>query len=98
MRSRSSLMCRPILSLTAVSFLFVAGALAQFDLGTVVGAVKDQSNLPMANATVEIRSLATNVARQTTTSATGEFDFVALQPGRYALKVTQEGFRGKTQN
>jgi hypothetical protein len=91
-------MLQRILSLTAVSLLLVAGALAQFDLGTVVGTVKDQSDLPMASATVEIRSLATNVARQTTTSGTGEFDFVALQPGRYALKVTQGGFKDKTQN
>ena len=33
-------MCQRILSLAAVSLLVVASALAQFDLGTVVGTVK----------------------------------------------------------
>ena len=47
----------------------------------------------MANATVEIRSVTTNVARQTTTSTSGEFDFVALQPGPYSLTATQPGFK-----
>ena len=52
----------------------------------------------MANASVEIRSLATNITRQTTTSATGDFDFVALQPGQYALTAKQQGFKETTQN
>jgi hypothetical protein len=91
------MLCR-ILALISVSLLVPIVVLAQFELGTVVGTVRDQSDLPMANAAVEIRSLATNVARQTTTSATGEFDFVAVQPGEYALKVTQGGFKEKTQN
>ena len=91
-------MLHRILSLVAVSLLLPVAALTQFELGTVVGTVKDQSDLPMADATVEIRSLATNIARQTTTSATGDFDFVALQPGQYVLKVKHGGFKEKTQN
>ncbi len=77
--------------------LSVAAALGQFELGSVNGALKDQSSLPMANATVEIRSVATNVARQTVTSASGGFDFVALQPGQYTLTARQQGFKETTQ-
>ena len=91
-------MLHRILVLIAAPFLVSVAAFSQFELGTVVGTVRDQSNLPMANAIVEIRSLATNGARQTTTSATGEFDFIALQPGKYTLKVKQEGFKETTQN
>ncbi len=54
--------------------------------------------MPMANATVEIRILATNVTRSTSTSTTGEFNFVALQPGPYTLTVKQGGFKERTQN
>jgi hypothetical protein len=52
-------MLQRIPSLIAISLLVAAGALAQFDLGALVGTVRDRSDLPMANATVEIRSLAT---------------------------------------
>ncbi len=51
----------------------------------------------MANAVVEIRSIATNVTRKTVTSATGNFDFVALQPGPYELSAKQPGFKEVTQ-
>jgi hypothetical protein len=72
-------------------------AMAQFELGSVIGSVRDPSGLAMPNAAVEIRSTATNVARQTTTSALGEFDFVNLQPSRYSLAVTQKGFKEEMQ-
>jgi hypothetical protein len=87
-----------LLCLITASFLITAAALAQFELGAVVGTIRDQSGLPMPNATVEIRSLATNAARQTSTSAAGEFDFLALQPGQYVLRVQQGGFKEKVQN
>jgi len=73
-------------------------SVAQFDLGSVVGTVKDPSQLPVANATLELRSLTTNVTRQATTSATGEFNFLSLQPDRYTISVREQGFREKSQN
>lgn len=73
-------------------------AWAQFDLGSVVGTVKDSSGLTMANVTVEIHSAATNISRITTTTAAGDFDFVALQPGQYTLIAKQSGFKESTQN
>ncbi|HEV2274579.1 MAG TPA: carboxypeptidase regulatory-like domain-containing protein [Acidobacteriaceae bacterium] len=73
-------------------------AWAQFELGSVVGVVKDQSGSVIANATVEIKSLATNVVRQVTSSSSGEFDFVALQPGRYSITARQTGFKEATQD
>src|SRR4051794_27083338 len=81
--------------------LFLSAALGltygQFELGSVVGTVRDPSGLPVAKAEVEIRSLSTNATRQTTSSAAGEFDFVALQPGNYEVSVKQQGFKETTQ-
>ena len=91
-------MSNPAISLVAVALTVSVAALAQFELGSVVGTVRDPSALPIANAAVEIRSLATNVTRKTMTSATGEFDFVALQPGQYVLTAKQEGFKETTEN
>jgi Carboxypeptidase regulatory-like domain/TonB dependent receptor len=85
-------------ALIALSLLISSALTAQFELGSVVGAVTDPSNLPIANAAVEISSPAIKVTRQTTTSSTGEFDFVALQPGQYSVTVKQAGFKEKTQN
>ena len=73
--------------------LSVAG-FAQFELGSVIGSAKDPSGLPMPQVNVEIRSVATNITRATTTSATGDYDFLALQPGQYVLTAKQPGFKG----
>ena len=63
------------ISLLALAPLFLATtALAQFELGSVSGTLRDQSALPMGGATVEVRSVTTNVARQTVTSSSGGFD------------------------
>src|ERR1022692_466007 len=85
------------ISLIAVGLFISAAGLAQFDLGSAVGTVRDHSGLPMPNANVELKSLATNMIRQTGTSTTGDFDFVALPPGQYALTVKQTGFKETTQ-
>src|SRR5713101_19040 len=68
----------------------------QFELGSIVGLVTDPQRAPVAGATVEIRSLTTNVKREVTTSASGEYNSLPLQPGRYAVTVRQPGFREQT--
>jgi len=73
-------------------------AWAQFDLGSVVGTVKDPSGLAVAGATVELRSQTTNVVRQAKTADDGRFDFLSLQPDTYALSAKHEGFREKAQS
>jgi len=72
--------------------------MGQFQFGSVVGLVKDPSQSPVPGATVEIRSQSTNVARQTTTSDSGEFNFVSLPPDQYALTVRHEGFKEITRS
>lgn len=67
--------------------------LAQFQFGSVLGLVKDPSQAPVPGAAVEIRSKTTNVARQATTSPTGEYNFVSLPPDKYTITVRQQGFR-----
>jgi len=81
--------------------LVVAGCgalMGQFQFGSVVGLVKDPSQSPVPGATVEIRSQTTNVARQSTTSDSGEFNFVSLPPDRYTLTIRHEGFKEITRS
>src|SRR3954451_18913720 len=86
-------MLRSAIFSLAFGLVVCMAAFAQFEAGSVVGSVKDPSGLAVANAVVEIRSVATNVARRTVTSATGDFDFVALQPGPYEIVAKQPGFK-----
>jgi len=82
----------PVIKLLLFS-LCCSPMFAQFELGSIVGLVTDQQNAPVAGAKVEIRSLDTNVKREVTTSASGEYNSLPVQPGRYSVVVHQEGFR-----
>ena len=76
--------------------LMTAPAWAQFELGSIVGLVTDPQQAPIAGATVEIRSLSTNVKRDAVTGGSGEFNSLPLPPGRYSVTVRQSGFRDKS--
>ncbi|HET8548062.1 MAG TPA: carboxypeptidase regulatory-like domain-containing protein, partial [Bryobacteraceae bacterium] len=73
--------------------LFALVARPQFEFGSIVGVVTDPSRAALTGAVVEIRSLTTNVKREVTTLANGEYNSLPLQPGRYAVTVRQPGFR-----
>lgn len=67
-------------------------ALAQFDAGSIVGAITDPSGSRVAGAAVEVKQNSTGSVHKTTTSTTGEYAFVGLQPGAYTITAIQEGF------
>ena len=75
---------------------FSVAGFAQFESASVVGTVKDPTGLPVPKVAIELRSIATNTIRTTTTSVTGDYDFVAVQPGPYAVTAKQTGFKGIT--
>jgi len=66
---------------------------AQFEQGSIVGTVTDPQKAPVANATIQIRSNSTNVSREVTTSAGGEYNSLPLPPGIYTVSVRQAGFK-----
>ena len=85
------------LLLAVAVLLLVAGPVRpQFEQGSIVGVVSDPSKAPVAGATVEFRSLSTNVKREVTTTATGEYNSLPLPPGTYAVTVRMQGFREQT--
>ena len=65
---------------------------AQITTGTVQGNVADERGGAVSGASVEARNLDTNFVRTETTDADGHFAFLSLAPGRYELKVSQQGF------
>jgi len=60
--------------------------------GTVVGAVTDPSGAVVGGATVTITDVSTNVARSTTTNASGRYTYVDVNPGTYNMAVSKSGF------
>ena len=82
-----SLILSLLISLCAVS------AFAQVPTGTIRGIVADSSKAVVPNATVTARNKATGAERKTATNATGEYEFVALSPGQYEVKVAVSGFK-----
>ena len=66
--------------------------MGQFQFGSVNGLVKDPSQAPVPDASVEVRSKTTNVAQKMTTSESGEYTFASLPPDQYTLTVQHAGF------
>lgn len=61
------------------------------------GIVTDPSGGVVANATVTITDSGTNIAQVTHTDAAGVYNFTALRPTTYSVKVEFAGFRTKEQ-
>lgn len=86
------------LVLMVVALFVCTAAWTQFEAGSVVGVVTDPSGSVVPNASIELRSIATDVVRLATSSSSGEFDFVAVPPSRYSITAKLTGFKQKTQD
>src|SRR5216684_8138845 len=64
----------------------------QITTGTIQGTVTDANGGSVADSTVEVKNLDTNLSKTLTTSADGRFEFLSLPPGRYTLTVSKPGF------
>ena len=65
----------------AIAVVYCAVVWAQFQLGSVSGLVRDQSQAPVPGAVVEARSASTNVVSRVVTDASGQFTFVSRRVG-----------------
>jgi len=61
-------------------------------LGTIIGRVVDQSGAVLPGATVEVTSLDQGTTRTVVADAQGRYKVPLLQPGRYRVSVSLEGF------
>lgn len=78
----------------AVLLLLVAfgAASAQEFRGSISGNVTDPNGAVLPGANVEVKNVETNSATTVVTSDEGNYNFLLLQPGRYTLTVTKDGF------
>ncbi len=66
---------------------------AQQFTGGMRGAVKDTGGGVIPGVPVTLTNEATNISRQVVTNATGQYNFPALTPGTYTLKVQLTGYK-----
>jgi len=89
MRLASSAVTRLFGYLIAMSTL----ALAQSGTTSLRGTVSDPSTAAISGAKVTLASPERGFTRSVTTNATGNYEFLQLQPGNYQLTVEMAGFR-----
>jgi Carboxypeptidase regulatory-like domain/TonB dependent receptor len=68
-------------------------AWAQVGTTSVRGVVTDKTGAVIASAKVTLTNAGLALTRETTTSSSGEYEFLALPPGTYTLTVGMQGFR-----
>ncbi|HVI71329.1 MAG TPA: carboxypeptidase regulatory-like domain-containing protein, partial [Pyrinomonadaceae bacterium] len=91
----SLLRCKPA-SVAVIVALLAFGIVpthAQTITGSISGAITDANGEVIPGATVTLTSEKTGQSRGSMTNSEGRFNFPALQPGTYALKVERQGFQ-----
>ena len=78
--------------IAAFGILSTPPAGAQSTFGSIVGVVRDQTQLVVPGTIVTLRSLDDNTSRVATVGGDGAFEFVNLKPGRYSLAAVAQGF------
>ena len=77
--------------------LSVTGNLsAQVETGQLAGSVTDPSGAVIPGATVAIRNLGTNAARNETTSGNGTYKVTGLEPATYEVTIQSANFQPYT--
>ena len=87
----------PVLIAAALSLGLAAPALAQRDMGTVLGMVTDPSGALVADAKVTITEDATKQSLSLTTDDNGNYIRPLLKPGVYTVEVEMVGFKKSAQ-
>jgi len=88
-----SQMCIRVLALLAGALLLSAGAWGQASTAALYGEVLDQQGAAVTGAKVTLTNTATGATRSAETDETGRYQFLAVLPGKYSLKVEKDGFR-----
>src|SRR5215210_2942432 len=82
---------RGIAAALLLMLTFVVAGAQEFR-GSLTGKVTDPNEAVVPGAEVSIKNIETNIVNTATTNDDGSYSFPLLQPGKYTLSVTREGF------
>jgi Carboxypeptidase regulatory-like domain len=72
----------------AVSLLFAgSAAFAQFDVGSLVGTIHDQSGAAVPGALITVTNSATNISASATSNSDGDYEVPSLHAGVYSISA-----------
>ena len=87
-----------IQTFTVLFLLFGLVVFGQTPTGEITGTVSDSSGAVIGDATVTVTNNGTGAVRTAKTNTSGIYDFSALTPGAYSLKIEKEGFNAEVRN
>jgi|HubBroStandDraft_6_1064221.scaffolds.fasta_scaffold05832_2 hypothetical protein len=93
MKGSVSILKRNILISSLAMLFTITCAWGQTGTTSLRGVVSDKTGATVANAKVTLTNVGQALKREATTTNTGEYEFLALPPGTYALTVELTGFR-----
>ena len=67
-------------------------ARAQYEDGSLVGAIHDATGAAVGNAAVTVTNVGTGIAVKTTANGSGDYDLPSLRAGVYTVEATAPGF------
>src|SRR5579884_1260439 len=76
-----------------VLLLFSSSAMAQSDVGSISGFVKDPTGATIPNAQVTVKSESTGESHKINTNESGYYTVTNLLPGYYTVSVEAAGFK-----
>jgi len=83
----------------AVAVMSVASLRAQTaTTGDIAGVVTDPTAAVVSGVSVTLKNVDTGSSTSTTTNSQGSYNFPLVQPGRYSVSVTAQGFQPITRN
>ena len=91
-KGRSKLAVRSVAVLLMIVLSFSMASIAQVSAARLSGTVTDPSGATLIGAKVEITNIATNVAREVTTNASGLYNAPGIPPGTYSVVISAAGF------
>jgi hypothetical protein len=87
---------------SATTLVFFVGllvpAVAQVDMGSISGVIRDPSGAVIPNAKVVLTNQDTNISASTASGAEGEYTFSPVKAGHYSLSASASGFQTVKQN
>src|SRR4051812_44215058 len=84
---------RSILRVAMAMMLCAAATMAQQITGSITGTVTDPTGATVSGAAVKLTNMGTGAVQSVTTAGSGDFRFLLLPPGSYALTTTSAGFK-----
>ena len=93
-RGRTYRFCALLWLISVLVFSSIA-ALGQLSTASLNGVVRDQQGAVVTKASVILRNSDTGVERNSVSNDSGAFVFSDINPGRYTLKVSAQGFSTK---